>query len=195
MSNAKKTSQLPIRERLTLTALAEVEAFGFEGFSTRRVANACGVSCAAPYKHFKNKSELLAEVISHINDRWLERQEKTIARFADAPLRRQLVELSLEYVRFMVENPRFLAVWTAKGKTDGVDYLPIKAKTSELSKALLAQYCEEFGVPEETARAKMYVVRSLIYGAALMFCNGDLEYDEDALQFVADFVDREFDLL
>ncbi|MBQ7814240.1 MAG: TetR/AcrR family transcriptional regulator, partial [Thermoguttaceae bacterium] len=181
-------------ERLTLAALAEAEAFGFEGFSMRRVANACGVSCAAPYKHFKNKSELLASVISYINEKRLERQEKTIARFADAPLRRQLIELSREYVRFMVENPRFLAVWTAKGKTNGVDYLPIKAKTSELSKALLRQYCDEAGVSEETARAKMYVVRSLIYGAALMFCNGDLPYDEVSLQFVADFVDREFDL-
>lgn len=187
-------TQLSIRERLTLAALAEAEAFGFEGFSMRRVARACGVSCAAPYKHFKNKNEILESVISYINEKWLERQEKTIARFADAPLRRQLIELSREYVRFMVENPRFLAIWTAKGKTGGVDYLPIKAKTSELSKALLRQYCDEFGVSEETARAKMYVVRSLIYGAALMFCNGDLEYDENALQFVADFVDREFDL-
>jgi len=194
MPFSQDLTQLSIRERLTLTALAEAEAFGFEGFSMRRVARACGVSCAAPYKHFKNKNEILESVISYINEKWLERQEKTIARFADAPLRRQLIELSREYVRFMVENPRFLAVWTAKGKTGGVDYLPIKAKTSELSKALLRQYCDEFGVSEETARAKMYVVRSLIYGAALMFCNGDLEYDENALQFVADFVDREFDL-
>lgn len=177
-----------------LAALAEAEAFGFDGFSMRRVANACGVSCAAPYKHFKNKNELLESVISYINEKWLERQDKTIARFADEPLRRQLIELSREYVRFMVENPRFLTIWTAKGKTGGVDYLPIKAKTSELSKALLRQYCDEFGVSEETARAKMYIVRSLIYGAALMFCNGDLEYEESALQFVADFVDREFDL-
>lgn len=187
-------TQPSIRDRLTLAALAEAEAFGFDGFSMRRVAHACGVSCAAPYKHFKNKNELLESVIAYINEKWLERQEKTIARFADAPLRRQLIELSREYVRFMVENPRFLAVWTAKGKSGGVDYMPIKAKTSELSKALLRQYCDEAGVPEETARVKMYVVRSLIYGAALMFCNGDLEYDENALQFVADFVDREFDL-
>ena len=194
MPFSQDLTQLSIRERLTLAALAEAEAFGFEGFSMRRVARACGVSCAAPYKHFKNKNEILESVISYINEKWLERQEKTSARFADAPLRRQLIELSREYVRFMVENPRFLAVWTAKGKTGGVDYLPIKAKTSELSKALLRQYCDEFGVSEETARAKMYVVRSLIYGAALMFCNGDLEYDENALQFVADFVDREFDL-
>ncbi|MBP3530287.1 MAG: TetR/AcrR family transcriptional regulator [Thermoguttaceae bacterium] len=194
MTPSTNPTQPTVRERLTLAALAEAEAFGFEGFSMRRVANACGVSCAAPYKHFKNKSELLASVISYINEKWLERQEKTIARFADAPLRRQLIELSREYVRFMVENPRFLAVWTAKGKTNGVDYLPIKAKTSELSKALLRQYCDEAGVSEETARAKMYVVRSLIYGAALMFCNGDLPYDEVSLQFVADFVDREFDL-
>ena len=195
MPSLSNSTQPTIRERLTIAALAEAEAFGFEGFSMRRVANACGVSCAAPYKHFKNNSELLASVISYINEKWLARQEKTLARFADASLRRQLVELSREYVRFMVENPRFLAVWTAKGKTNGVDYLPVKAKTSELSKTLLRQYCDESGVSEETARAKMYVVRSLIYGAALMFCNGDLPYDENALQFVADFVDREFDLL
>ncbi|MBQ7030488.1 MAG: helix-turn-helix transcriptional regulator, partial [Thermoguttaceae bacterium] len=76
MPSSQNPTQPSIRERLTLAALAEAEAFGFEGFSMRRVANACGVSCAAPYKHFKNKSELLASVISYINEKWLERQEK-----------------------------------------------------------------------------------------------------------------------
>ena len=87
MPLSKNSSQPSIRERLTLAALAEAEAFGFEGFSMRRVARACGVSCAAPYKHFKNKNEILESVISYINEKWLERQEKTIARFASSPFR------------------------------------------------------------------------------------------------------------
>ncbi|MGN1065648.1 MAG: hypothetical protein ACI4QC_09560, partial [Thermoguttaceae bacterium] len=41
---------------------------------------------------------------------------------------------------------------------------------------------------------KMYVVRSLIYGASLMFSNGELVYDDYTMGFVRAAIDREFDL-
>ena len=41
---------------------------------------------------------------------------------------------------------------------------------------------------------KLYVVRSLIYGAALMFDNGEMPYTEKAMGYVRYTIDREFDL-
>ena len=44
-----------IRERLIIAGIKEIELHGFNDFSLRRVAAACEVSCAAPYRHYKNK--------------------------------------------------------------------------------------------------------------------------------------------
>lgn len=49
-------------------------------------------------------------------------------------------------------------------------------------------------MPPEVRHRKLFVVRSLIYGAALMFDNGELEYTEENVQMVARCIDREFDL-
>ena len=61
-----------LREALILAGIHEINANGVASFSIRRVAEACGVSCAAPYKHFSE------------SDTWLrknqENRRKSIAR-------------------------------------------------------------------------------------------------------------------
>ena len=52
-------SALVLREKLLSAGIDEIVTHGVEGFSLRRVAAACGASCAAPYKHFKNKYEFV----------------------------------------------------------------------------------------------------------------------------------------
>ncbi len=183
-----------MRERLIVAALKELEEVGFARFSVRRVATACGASCAAPYKHFKNKREFFEEILRYINGVWLERQEKVLVNMEGATSRQKLVELALDYVRFMVENPRFRTVLMIKDDTFDDGYLQIKAELSARSKELIRLYCDEVGMPPSVAKIKMYVVRSLIYGASLMFGNGELNYDEQTMRYVRATIEREFDL-
>ena len=49
-------------------------------------------------------------------------------------------------------------------------------------------------MPEDVMAYKLYIVRSLIYGAALMFDNGEMEYSEKNMAYVRQAVNREFDL-
>src|SRR4029077_16382653 len=51
-----------LRRALTDTALAMVTEDGAWNFTLREVARRAGVSHAAPYNHFADKAELLAEV-------------------------------------------------------------------------------------------------------------------------------------
>lgn len=81
-----------------------------------------------------------------------------------------------------------------KDETFDDDYLQIKAELSERSKELINEYRREIGMPEKTAKIKMYVVRSLIYGASLMFGNGELPFDDVHMKYVEAAIDREFDL-
>ena len=48
-----------VREQLIIAGIAELENHGIADFSLRRVASVCNISCAAPYKHFKNKEMLI----------------------------------------------------------------------------------------------------------------------------------------
>lgn len=54
---AELDGELSARERLILAALDVIEEVGFARFSLRRVASVCGLSCSAPYKHFKTKEK------------------------------------------------------------------------------------------------------------------------------------------
>jgi AcrR family transcriptional regulator len=58
-----------LRAELIAAARALVEAHGPEGFSVAEAARRAGVSSAAPYKHFKDRPEILRGVVSEAMDR------------------------------------------------------------------------------------------------------------------------------
>ena len=49
------------KSALIRAGLKELRENGYNNFSIRRVAADCGISCAAPYRHFKNKGEFVLE--------------------------------------------------------------------------------------------------------------------------------------
>lgn len=187
-------AKLPLRRRLVLAAIDEIEEVGFERFSMRRVAAACGASCAAPYKHFKNRREVVVAILEYVTNVWLERQEEILARCAAEPLRTKLVELALGYIRFMVENPRFRAILMIREQTRDESFLHVKARISDVSKELILKFCAEEQIDPRVARVKMYVVRSMIYGFAIMFGNGELPYNEHMTLLIRALIQREIEL-
>ena len=104
-SKASNTS----KEELILAGIKEIEQCGVRNLSMRRVAAACGVSCAAPYKHFTDKNDFILAMIRYINQQWYAQIHKIIAQYP-GDVRRQLVEISLAYIRFLVENPHFRSI-------------------------------------------------------------------------------------
>ncbi len=98
-------SALVLREKLLSAGIDEIVTHGVEGFSLRRVAAACGASCAAPYKHFKNKDEFVKEIISYVEDKW-DRLQFQICSAIDDPKDR-ISELAVANVKFKVANPLY----------------------------------------------------------------------------------------
>lgn len=182
-----------IREQLILAGISEISQFGLQNFSVRRIAAACGVSCAAPYKHFKDRHSFIAAMIEYINAQWGQRQLEILAAYPEDS-QRQLVEISMAYIRFLVENPHFRSIIMLKDEGFDAAYHHIRGQMTGLTRSIIGRYCAEVHMDEPTRRRKTYAVRSLIYGAALMFDNGELEYCEEDLGFVRDCIQREFDL-
>ncbi|MGL5675622.1 MAG: TetR/AcrR family transcriptional regulator [Cellulosilyticaceae bacterium] len=90
-----------LKETLIQKGLQLINEEGIEGFSLRKVAALCGVSHTAPYKHFKNKEELLGAICLDVSQQFSD-YLMAIAKQYEGPS--CMVEMGKAYVRYMVEN-------------------------------------------------------------------------------------------
>ena len=67
MSSERKPS-LDVREACLAEALKVIETDGVEALSMREVARRLGISHQAPYKHFKSRDHILAEIVARAYD-------------------------------------------------------------------------------------------------------------------------------
>ena len=190
---AGQTRRRSKREELIKAGIEEINKNGIAGFSMRRVADACGVSCGAPYKHFENRNEFIAAVIEYVNGQWREQQMGTMARY-EGDARRQIVEISVEYVKFLMDHPHFRSILTLKDDDFNNVYHRLRGELSSMTQRLVKDYCDSVAMPEDVRYRKIYAVRSFIYGAVIMFDNSELGYNDMALEALRFNIDREFDL-
>lgn len=183
-----------MRERLVLAGIEEINAHGVTGFSIRRVAQNCNVSCAAPYKHFKDKREFIAAVIEYVNSQWAQRQKEVLEQCGES-LRQQIVEVSVQYVRFLMENPYFRSILMLKDAGFDNIYHKPQGQMSSRSQQLEKDFFATTGWDVSVQKRKLHVVRAMIFGTIFMFETGELEYNEEALQNFRYTIDREFDLI
>ncbi len=86
------------------SALALVAAEGIAAVSLRRLADAVGVSPAAPYRHYQTRAHLLAAIATQGYELLADAlRQATIAHAADPE--RALSAQGVAYVRFAVERP------------------------------------------------------------------------------------------
>lgn len=182
-----------MREVLILAGIDEINANGMTGFSVRRIAEACGVSCAAPYKHFHDKREFIAAIIEYVNLQWQERQSRVLA-VCGPDLREQLVRICVDYVRFLMEKPFYRSILMVKDPEFDQLYHSVRGKISDRSQELVDQYFAESTLDAQTLRRKTQLIRSLIFGTIFLLDSGELEYGETALENLRFSIDREFDL-
>lgn len=193
MAEQHRTYKNSNRTNLIEAGIQEINEHGITGFSIRRVAASCGLSCAAPAKHFGNRSGFLAAIIDYVNDLWAVEQDK-ILKANEGSVRRQIVEESVGYVEFLVKNPHYRKILMLKDDEFDNTYHKRNGDQSSPTQKLIAAYCEEQGLNETERTRKVYVIRSLIFGAAMMFENGELDYTPAMMELVRGCIDREFDL-
>ena len=126
-----------------------LEAEGAAALSLRAVAREAGVSPAAPYHHFKDKTELL-EAVAHGG--WEEVSEIIAeARRAVSDPREAMTEIGVAYVKFARENPALYRLMydTTRDRTS----MPEHAKQEDsgygqVQLALVAAGCDPNDVGE-----------------------------------------------
>ncbi|MBS7527941.1 TetR/AcrR family transcriptional regulator [Fusibacter paucivorans] len=80
---------------------------GYEGVSLRKIAKACGVSQTAPYRHFKNKDDLINAILMEAMQDFSQSLGKPAEEYAADP-QKQLKAIGLAYIEFFSKNPDYL---------------------------------------------------------------------------------------
>ena len=104
MDDVRRYHHGDLRRHLVIAARAEVEEHGVENVVLTRVAQACGVSVAAPYRHFASKEALLAEVA--IGGFGELTEALRVATPEGSSPRDRLLDAGVAYLRFAVANPQ-----------------------------------------------------------------------------------------
>ncbi len=186
---AERTGNL--RDDLILAGIEEINEYGATGFSVRRVATACGVSSAAPYKHFKDKKEFISAVIDYVNDQWAIVQDKVLENCSDDP-REQLVTVATAYVQFLMENSYYRQILMLKNADYDNLYHRKNGEINSVTEKIMYRVKEAYGLDEDTWQRKALMVRSILFGSVFMFDSGEFKYTPRSLEHIRFIFDREF---
>lgn len=96
-----------LKAELIEKGLKLLDEEGYDKFSLRKVAKACNVSQTAPYRHFKNKDELIFAIGNEAMNKFAQSLQSAVDKYPDDP-ERQLREMGCSYIRFFTENPEYL---------------------------------------------------------------------------------------
>ncbi len=155
-----------LKHRLILSGLKELEKHGIKDFSLRRVASDAQVSCAAPYRHFKNKDELVCAILEYIKDDWFLIASQ-ISQVFDNDYPSQIKELCASCVKFWIANGNFLSVlFLIQSTTDPTHKKVLKEFDTPVINAIQS-HCRIKGFSTEKSIILEYAVCSLIYGSIM----------------------------
>lgn len=157
---------------------------GYEGFSLRKVASMCGVSHAAPYKHFKNKDELIAAIVQEVSESFKAALEKAVLMYPDNP-ENQIIELGKCYVRFMIENPdymRFIFINPNKKSMNMLHESPDSTDPYQVFKNSALRYLEWLKANPKNQAIDILAMWSLVHGYSMLLVNNNLDIPDNYLE-------------
>ena len=162
-----------LRAALIEAALSLVEEHGGKGLALSDAARQAGVSVAAPYRHFKDKEALLAEIAAE----GFVLFRDALARAAQSNPKykvQRLVEMGVAYVDFALEHrSHFKVMW--EGGIPKPNY-PEMRQTAHQAYLLLENAARELH-PRAHPSGQQALVRaawSLVHGYAMLTLEGEL---------------------
>lgn len=181
----KKYHHGDLKLALIETGIKILDREGYEAFSLRKVAKECDVSQTAPYRHFRDKDDLLQAIIMHVMEEFNLSLEQAVKKYPDDP-KSQLKEMGVAYIRFFVENPEYLRLIFLNDKRNQINKL--SECLEEGSKdghpfatffSAIELYLNKMGGEEIDKDQLMLYSWGLVHGIAILIANSELPYTKD----------------
>lgn len=165
-----------LREALISAALDLIAAKGPAGFTFAEAARQAGVSPAAPYRHFRDRDALMADVAQRGFEQFAQRLEAAWDEGRPGPLV-AFERLGAAYLGFAREEPAYFSAMFEAGLP--VSEHPDLHKAGERAFGVLRAACEAIvaAMPPAAKRPPAMMmalhVWSLSHGIASLFARGD----------------------
>ena len=165
-----------LKEALLQAALDLIAQKGAAGFTFADAARMAGVSAAVPYRHFRDRDELLSSIAQRgfeqfeamLTQAWDDGRPDTVTAFE---------RVGKAYLRFAREEPALYAAMFESGLP--VDSNPTLQAASERAFAIIRAAAERLaalappGVPRPPAMMMALHIWSMSHGVASLFGRGD----------------------
>lgn len=153
-----------------------VEEKGPDHFSVAEVARAAGVSSAAPYRHFRDKDEIIAEVCKGGMERHYEQMVRVASEYPKGSVDR-VRRLGQLYVAFAQAEPGvFRLIFGSAHKPDAVEEL--KGREIDTFGFVVAQVADVLGRapddPEAVRRA--FILWTFVHGLSFLLIDDNVRY-------------------
>lgn len=159
---------------------------GYENFSLRRVAKECGVSHTAPYRHFKNKEELIIAITSEALEKFNTTLKEAAISYPD-DMSKQMNEMGFLYVKFFVENPDYLKLFFLSDIRNHISKDALYADSYDTAfNTFLTSIYKFVGGHENGDKldkdAYALAAWSLVHGLSVLITRKDYPYEGDYLE-------------
>jgi AcrR family transcriptional regulator len=162
-----------LRAALIRAALSLIEEHGVKGLALSDAAHLAGVSVAAPYRHFKDKEALLAEIAAEGFVLFRDALARAARRKPEDKVQR-LVEMGVAYVDFALEHrSHFKVMW--EGGISKAKY-PELGETAYEAYLLLEKAALDLlpAAHPDRQQALVSTAWSVVHGYAMLTLEGEL---------------------
>jgi len=167
-----------LEETLIETGLELLDKAGMSGFSLRKVAAACSVSHAAPYKHFSDKEALLDAMSRHVGERFGAVLEAALQEHREEE--QKMIFFAQAYLRFFLENPHYFRFMTTQAN-DLVDLTNLEAPSEyrpfELFRRAATAELEKWKVPVPQRHQTIIAMWAMVHGITSMATMQGVRFD------------------
>jgi AcrR family transcriptional regulator len=166
-----------LKEVLLEAARKLIEEHGAFGFSLTEAARLAGVSPAAPYRHFRDRDALLAEVAKNGFERFAARLDMAWNNGVPTPLS-AFDNLGKAYLAFARDEPASYTVMFETGVLPGGDGETLTAaeRAFDVLQHAAAALCRQLPESERPPLKLMSLhIWAISHGVATLFAQGDLQ--------------------
>ncbi|MCG2811748.1 MAG: TetR/AcrR family transcriptional regulator [Candidatus Aminicenantes bacterium] len=181
--------------RLILEATVDLLAQeGYEQVSIRKVASLIGYSATTIYLYFKNKADLIQNVVDDGYARFMLRLAAASRGGALSPLQ-QLSEGMRIYIGFALENPNWYRVTFSSrlGRSNNDAQFLTESATGEKGFAVLAMNLEQAMASAEIPRRSLYpavqTIWATLHGVAMLLINSPEAGKEDQQRVIDGYIE------
>ena len=186
-----------LREKLIDAALVLINEKGARALTIREVARRAGASHTAPYRHFKDKADLLTVVARQGFDILTREMKRRSDKHAEDPLK-QFKLCGLTYIQFALDHPAHYRVMFGQGRSESRETEALLASAHASFELLLNSIkgCQKKGLIKPGDPMEMALSAwSSVHGFSMLVIEGLLHHQKYPVSNVKKMMDSVTDAI